>query len=41
MDPQIFQVQRMGLKKQMLEIPLSQRIYYEGKSNILFLNFEG
>jgi propionate CoA-transferase len=41
MDARIFQDQPMHLRRQLLAIPLEQRLSYEPRSNTLFINFEG
>lgn len=41
MDPRIFLPSPMGLREQLLDIPLEQRLTYEPESNIFFVNLEG
>ncbi|MBL8551784.1 MAG: acyl CoA:acetate/3-ketoacid CoA transferase [Hyphomonadaceae bacterium] len=41
MDERIFREEPMGLKEALLEIKLEDRIVYDRKRNILFVNFEG
>ncbi|MFH1434451.1 MAG: acyl CoA:acetate/3-ketoacid CoA transferase [Pseudomonadota bacterium] len=41
MDARIFRKQAMGLKEELLAIPLDQRFTYRKDENILFINFEG
>jgi propionate CoA-transferase len=41
MDPRIFQREVMGLKDEMLAIPLEERFSYHEEENIFFVNFEG
>lgn len=41
MDDRIFKPQKMGLKEDMLKIPLKSRINYNPDDNMLFINFEG
>ncbi len=41
MDPRIFLPKPMGLRTDMLELPLEQRLSYERKQNFFFVNFEG
>ncbi len=40
MDPRIFSEDPMGLKSQLLDIELKDRVFYDPEQNILFLNFE-
>jgi propionate CoA-transferase len=40
MDPRIFRSEPMGLREDMLRIPIDQRISFDEKRNILFVNFE-
>ncbi len=41
MDPRIFRAEPMNLKTDLLSIPLSDRLIYDSKENIFFVNFEG
>lgn len=41
MDPRIFRHEPMGLRQDMLALPLESRFNYDKESNTLFLNFEG
>lgn len=41
MDARIFQAAPMGLRRDILYLPLSQRMTYESKRNMFFVNFEG
>ena len=41
MDPRIFGLVPMGLREQLLDIPLEQRLNYDPDSNTFFVNFEG
>jgi propionate CoA-transferase len=41
MDPRIFLPKPMGLRSDMLDLPLEQRLSYERKQNFFFVNFEG
>lgn len=41
MDPRIFLPEKMGIKEQMLDIPIADRIVYSPDENMLFINFEG
>lgn len=41
MDPRIFMKAVMGLKEDLLTVPLSERISYDSAQNIFFVNFEG
>ncbi|MBF0111385.1 MAG: acyl CoA:acetate/3-ketoacid CoA transferase [Desulfamplus sp.] len=41
MDSRIFMDQPMGLKDDMLNIPLEKRLTYNEKENLFFVNFEG
>ncbi|MBV8457094.1 MAG: hypothetical protein JO122_10835 [Acetobacteraceae bacterium] len=41
MDARIFRHQPVGLRGAMLELPLRDRVSYDPRRNILFLNFEG
>ena len=41
MDPRIFREEPMGIRSQMLEIPLDQRLSYDARQNLFFVNFEG
>lgn len=41
MDSRIFRPEPMGLREQMLCLPLEHRFMYDPQQNILFINFEG
>lgn len=41
MDPRIFSPEPMGLKKDLLELPLAHRLHYHSEDNTFFVNFEG
>jgi len=41
MDARIFQSEPMNLKPDLLSIPLSDRLIYDSRENIFFVNFEG
>ncbi|MBV8209229.1 MAG: acyl CoA:acetate/3-ketoacid CoA transferase [Burkholderiaceae bacterium] len=41
MDARIFRPTAMGLRDEMLSVPLPRRLFYDEKQNILFINFEG
>ena len=41
MDARIFVPEPMGLRPQLLEIPIDQRLSYDAEQNIFFVNFEG
>ncbi len=41
MDARIFAVEPMGLRPQMLEMPIEQRLSYDAGQNVFFVNFEG
>jgi propionate CoA-transferase len=41
MDPRVFRPEAMGLRDQLLSIPLEQRFSYDAQQNIIFINFEG
>ena len=41
MDSRIFQSQPMGLREDLLSMPLQRRFSYDPLQNILFINFEG
>ena len=40
MDARIFHSQSMGLREDMLSIPLDQRLTYDPEQNLFFVNFE-
>jgi propionate CoA-transferase len=40
MDLRIFQPETMGLKREMLEIPVEDRLVYDAKDNTFYVNFE-
>ena len=41
MDPRIFLPQPMGLRDELLRIPLERRFTYDPQQNLFFVNFEG
>jgi len=41
MDARIFRTSAMGLRDELLSVPLPQRLFYDAQQNILFINFEG
>ena len=41
MDPRIFRSSAMGLRDELLAVPLPKRLFYDEQQNILFINFEG
>jgi propionate CoA-transferase len=41
MDPRIFAPEPMGLRPQLLEMPLERRLSYDPEQNIFFVDFEG
>ena len=41
MDERIFQATSMGLREEMLTIPLAERLVFDPEQNIFFVNFEG
>jgi propionate CoA-transferase len=41
MDSRIFRPSAMGLRDDLLTVPLPQRLFYDAQQNILFINFEG
>jgi propionate CoA-transferase len=41
MDSRIFRPSAMGLRDELLNVPLLQRLFYDAQENILFINFEG
>jgi propionate CoA-transferase len=41
MDAALFTDATMGLRERMLEVPLSDRIEYDERAQVLFINFEG
>ncbi len=41
MDSRIFMPDRMGIKADMLDVPIADRILYNPDENMLFINFEG
>ncbi|HEX4597316.1 MAG TPA: acyl CoA:acetate/3-ketoacid CoA transferase [Burkholderiaceae bacterium] len=41
MDARIFRASAMGLRDDLLTVPLPQRLFYDAQQNILFINFEG
>jgi propionate CoA-transferase len=40
MDARIFREEPMGLREQLLDIPLDKRLTYDTQENVLFINFE-
>jgi propionate CoA-transferase len=41
MDTRIFRPSAMGLRDDLLHVPLPQRLHFDAQQNILFINFEG
>lgn len=41
MDARLFATEPMGLREQLLNLPLEQRFTYDAQQNIFFINFEG
>lgn len=41
MDERIFKLPPMGIKEDLLSIPLADRLTYDAAANILYINFEG
>jgi propionate CoA-transferase len=41
MDQRIFLPERMGIKADLLDVPIADRILYNSDENMLFINFEG
>ncbi|HNX27670.1 MAG TPA: CoA-transferase, partial [Phycisphaerae bacterium] len=41
MDERLFKLPPMGLKEELLSIPLADRLTYDAAANILYVNFEG
>jgi propionate CoA-transferase len=41
MDAAIFSPASMGLREQLLEVPLEQRLTFDAEQNLFFVNFEG
>jgi len=41
MDARIFRPSPMGLREELLAVPLAQRLFYDAQQNVLFINFEG
>ncbi|MBL8485901.1 MAG: acyl CoA:acetate/3-ketoacid CoA transferase [Rhodocyclaceae bacterium] len=41
MDPRIFQAGAMGLRQDLLDVPLADRLSYDPAQNVFFVNFEG
>lgn len=41
MDPRIFRDEPMGLRRDLLDIPLERRLSYDPQQNLFFVNFEG
>jgi propionate CoA-transferase len=41
MDPRVFRPEPMGLRDELLAIPLEQRFSYDPQQNTFFINFEG
>jgi propionate CoA-transferase len=41
MDPRIFRPEAMGLKEDLLSLPIAERFTYQPEENLFFVNFEG
>ncbi|MBF0229840.1 MAG: acyl CoA:acetate/3-ketoacid CoA transferase [Desulfamplus sp.] len=41
MDKRIFQAGIMGIKEDLLSVPLAKRLFYDSLNNLFFVNFEG
>ena len=41
MDARIFAAEPMGLRAQLLEMPIEERLSYDAEQNLFFVNFEG
>jgi propionate CoA-transferase len=41
MDERIFRLEPMGLREELLTIPLEERLIYDPEENLFFVNFEG
>lgn len=41
MDPRIFAPEVMGLKSELLSIPIEQRLVYDAQQGVFYVNFEG
>ena len=41
MEPALFEAGPIGLRERMLALPLAQRIEFDPRSKVLFVNFEG
>ncbi|MEM1037990.1 MAG: acyl CoA:acetate/3-ketoacid CoA transferase [Pseudomonadota bacterium] len=41
MDARLFKPDRMNLKRQLLDIPIHERLYHDADQNIVFVNFSG
>jgi len=41
MDPRIFRPEPMNLREDLLRIPLEERLWYDPRRNLFFVNFEG
>ncbi|MBN8441662.1 MAG: acyl CoA:acetate/3-ketoacid CoA transferase [Thauera sp.] len=41
MDARIFRAEPMGLRRDLLEMPLADRLSYDAQQNLFFVNFEG
>src|SRR5206468_1839738 len=41
MEPVLFEIGAMNLRERMLALPLAERIEFDPRSNVLFINFEG
>jgi propionate CoA-transferase len=41
MDPRIFRPEPIGLRRDLLSIPLKQRLLYDAQQNLFFVNLEG
>ena len=41
MDPRVFADSPMGLREDLLRLPIEKRLHYDRSKDIMFLNFEG
>jgi propionate CoA-transferase len=41
MDPRIFRTEPIGLRRDLLSVPLKQRLLYDAQQNLFFVNLEG
>ncbi len=41
MDSRLFEPEPMNLKEELLQVPLADRLSYDSRSNVFFVNFEG